>query len=574
MKTKISIPCCLTALLMLINIHSLGQSKEIKGLTEKLDLFHQKYPEGVVYLYTDRSNYLAGESILFKAYIIDDLSNRSNSLANTLYVALIDQDGQEVASGIFPVRNYQTAGKINISKLLTEGKYVLIACTNLTKSATPDKLFSGIIEVIRSEETEFFTDLKLFDTLYTSGSNLTAKVEFSGKGKNPVPASFTYQLSDPNAEIVAGKSKAKEDGTAIIEIQLPTFIREESLKLLITASYKGSKNITAIIIPTPGNNTDVKIYPERVVLIDKHKELNIRIRTDKPQYKPNEKVIVDIYVADENGDPVRASLSVSASNPISTPSLLQNDNLLTYSSSWRQVVSGMKEEVPQIVNMERSVDTGSKSVFNFNIRKIFAQCLSLITKSPGSSFLVQEKNDLKKIKSKKETKPLMKQNGYSSDRTIFQILMQIKPYHLMDGKIIFASSGFNSINNQDGALIVIDGIKMGTDAGILNTIPVTDIARINASTNPLDIQRYTGLNNVGIIEIFMKTGGNDTNNQERLKEDISNTVFWDPDISTDSSGKATVSFFNNNKSSEVIISVEGITAGGLVGSSTVHYPVK
>ena len=208
-----------------------------------------------------------------------------------------------------------------------------------------------------------------------------------------------------------------------------------------------------------------------------------------------------------------------------------------------------------------------------NTGKFIGQCLSRITQSPGSSFIVHEKNDLEKIRKKQEYGGQLKQYGYSADQNIFDIIRQIKPYRLVGGKIIFAATGTNSINSQDGALIVIDGINVGTDAGILNSIPITDIARINASSNPSDIQRYTGLNSVGIIEIVTKKGPESIEKEEPVTENKSSALLWEPDILTDSSGKATVSFFND-KSSIVIISVEGITASGLVGSNTIQYSVK
>jgi hypothetical protein len=563
MKTKISIICSFTAVLMQINTHSFCQTKEIKESTGPL-----------VYLYTDRSDYLPGESILFKTYLPYDSSNPNKSPGNTLFVGLIDQDGQEVASGKFPVQNYQATGKLDLSKFLTEGKYVLIACTNLMKSASPQSLFSKMIEVTRSEEPEFFTDIKLKDTLYTSASNLTAIVEFSGNGNNPVSATFSYQLIGTGGIINSGKNKANEDGKAFLTMLLTTFDKEEILKLLVTATYKRYKNTTGIVIPTPYNRTNRNNNPEKMSQQDKFNGMNIRIETIKPQYKTGEKVTADIYVTDNKGNPVSANLSVSASNPLPGSSFhLKNDSLTSY-YSWRQAISYMKDPPIQTLDVDQTAETGSGPVFNSNIRKIFAQCLSLLTETPGISYLVQEKNDLKKIKSEKEHKPLMKQYGYSNDLTIFQVLMQIKPYQLVAGKIIFATTGINSINNQDGALIVIDGIKIGTDATVLNTIPVPDIAKINILTNPSDIQRYTGLNSVGVIEIITKKGGNNASNEEPPKTEISRTIFWNPDIKTDSSGKTTASFFNNNKSSEVIISVEGITPGGLIGKSTVHYSVK
>ncbi|WP_423129739.1 carboxypeptidase regulatory-like domain-containing protein [Gaoshiqia sp. Z1-71] len=93
----------------------------------------------------------------------------------------------------------------------------------------------------------------------------------------------------------------------------------------------------------------------------------------------------------------------------------------------------------------------------------------------------------------------------SSGSSILDVIKMIKPYQLDGDKIIFPG-GQNSLMAQDGALIVIDGQKMGTSASAVNSISPTDVESINVSTSPIDIQRYTGLNSVGLIEIRTKRG--------------------------------------------------------------------
>jgi hypothetical protein len=542
MKAKILFTCCCTALLQLLVLHSYGQTNTINDLTGR-----------AVYLHTDRSFYLPGEAILFKAYLLDDLNNRSRTVNDTLYVALLDQDGLEVASGKFPANNDQIRGNIELPDILTEGNYILIASTCLTNNLSSEKIFSEVIEIRKSVESDFFTDLSLTDTLYKSGSLLTAEIKFSGKGNKPVPVNFTYQLTGISGEILNGTSKSNTDGMAALELQLPEFDNKEIMKLLVVSSYKGKKNTTGLVIPTQYNYTGGKIQPEKNLSANEFRHLKILLKTDKPQYEQKEKVQLDIYVTDDKGIPVMTNMSVSASNIIPRQLPFENDN---------NVIS---------TNLK-----SNRSAFSSNedIRKFFTQYLLQITQSPGSQFIVQEKNNPEKLRRKEVSLNQKKQYGYSSDRNIFDILMQIKPYRIENGKIIFGISSQNSINILDGALIIVDGIKMGTDASLLNNIPVPDIARITASTNALDIQRYSAMNSVGIIEIFMKKNNDFVINEETGAKIKNSTLFWGPDIITDSSGKASISYFNNNKSTEVLISVEGVATNGLYGSSSIHYSVK
>jgi hypothetical protein len=92
-----------------------------------------------------------------------------------------------------------------------------------------------------------------------------------------------------------------------------------------------------------------------------------------------------------------------------------------------------------------------------------------------------------------------------SATSLIEVIKVIKPFNLQGDLIIFPG-GNNSINAQDGALIVVDGQKMGTSASVLNSFSPLDVESINISTNPVDIQRYTGLNSVGLIEITTKRG--------------------------------------------------------------------
>ena len=45
-------------------------------------------------------------------------------------------------------------------------------------------------------------------------------------------------------------------------------------------------------------------------------------------------------------------------------------------------------------------------------------------------------------------------------------------------------------------------------------------------------------------------------------EDFRRTLFWNPDVKTDASGKAHVEFYNNSSAHEMLLSVEGMTGDG------------
>jgi hypothetical protein len=132
---------------------------------------------------------------------------------------------------------------------------------------------------------------------------------------------------------------------------------------------------------------------------------------------------------------------------------------------------------------------------------------------------------------------------------------------------------------QDGALIVLDGQKLGTDASALTSINPNDIEDIRILVDPSEIVMYTGLNSVGIIEIKSKHGGSSAKTEETTdtvvkdgalksftpeaigekKYDLKTTLQWIPGLLTDGNGEAIVSFKTGAIKSSFTLEIAGFT---------------
>jgi hypothetical protein len=171
-----------------------------------------------------------------------------------------------------------------------------------------------------------------------------------------------------------------------------------------------------------------------------------------------------------------------------------------------------------------------------------------------------------------------------------EVIKMMKPYTITNGQIVFHGTQ-NSLFHQSGALIVLDGQKMGTSIDILNIIPPVDVETINISLDPMDIQKYTGFNSVGVIEITTKKGeftkpgaipgvpadrAEQYRNGLRLPRDFQEyrtaagkalpaTLFWDPDAATDHTGIFQFSVPRSALKSEFNIIIEGMDGKGNMG---------
>lgn len=182
--------------------------------------------------------------------------------------------------------------------------------------------------------------------------------------------------------------------------------------------------------------------------------------------------------------------------------------------------------------------------------------------------------------------PYWKKN-LSSTTNLLEIIKTIRPFELMGEKIVFR--GGNSIIAQDGALIVVDGVKMGTDASALSSISTQDVEDIQIFVNPVDMSRYTSLNSVGVIEITTKRGGKRDSEPSEIvdsrnpnapkpfipevigneKYDLKTTLQWIPVLFTDENGEATITFKTGGIKSTFVLEITGFTdQGQWIGNQT------
>lgn len=155
--------------------------------------------------------------------------------------------------------------------------------------------------------------------------------------------------------------------------------------------------------------------------------------------------------------------------------------------------------------------------------------------------------------------------------SILDVIKMIKPYNLVDDKIIFPG-GQNSFVTQGGALIVIDGQKMGTGVSVLNSISPNDIESINVSTKTSEILAYTGMNSVGLIKIQTKRGRSVGDNLPDTVENYEGsenrtTLYWNPLQNFSETGIVTLKVPTNNITGIFQIEVLAVDSFGRIGET-------
>jgi hypothetical protein len=203
-----------------------------------------------------------------------------------------------------------------------------------------------------------------------------------------------------------------------------------------------------------------------------------------------------------------------------------------------------------------------------------------------------------KIKGKKETS----RKGYDYERfasysSVLDIIKEIKDYQIVNGEIIFKGRA-GLPDNLKGAIIVLDGIAIGSNIEVLSRISPKEIRNISISTWSTDIQKYTDQNSAGVIEISTIRGRQEIS-QTRIREfqqdllmidhqlnnpdyasgdnpqsDNRITLFWEPDLIIEKSVNDNLTFYTSDITGIYRCVLEGTDQKGHFFSKKIDITVR
>ncbi|MEP3837461.1 MAG: hypothetical protein ABJM36_07425 [Algibacter sp.] len=260
--------------------HSLNQKLKHKTLfflilmVVSIPLFSQDKPSipdiEKVYLHTDRSTYLAGESIWYKAYLVYAYNHLLFDHSGILYVELVSPDSRVIARnntkliGGLGHGDFELTKSNGINKL---GKYQIRAYTNWSRNFGSDFVFKKEIEIIdvfesqkransaaaiskmdnNNQNTISITKANLDIQFFPEGGslleNVASVVAFKAADKNGNPVKIQGQILDAKNEVVTMFASV-HDGMGNFVLKP---VKGEKYHAKITVA-----NTTEIEVPLPG----------------------------------------------------------------------------------------------------------------------------------------------------------------------------------------------------------------------------------------------------------------------------------------------------------------------------------
>jgi TonB-dependent SusC/RagA subfamily outer membrane receptor len=236
-------------------------NQRINSSEEKLLRQLKIFPQEKIHIHTDKSAYVAGEKIWYRAYVVDAILNRPLYSSRYVYVELISPAGELVSLDKIRPVDSMFHNSINLAEDLAEGIYMIRSYTNFMRSK-PDYFFEKKI-FIADPQSASIQIIPKFDIEDKKGS---LKIEFRRYGRQEVDVENLKMRIDTGKfkEVDIDKNittKTSEDFSfrTILDKQQTIYLEFES---------NGRRFKKYIPVPKRENDFDVSFFPEGGYLID------------------------------------------------------------------------------------------------------------------------------------------------------------------------------------------------------------------------------------------------------------------------------------------------------------------
>jgi hypothetical protein len=138
-------------LLFLLNgYHPNAQNLSADSLKQKFHIYQLNVPQEKIFIHTDKTFYLTGETVWLKAYLVDASFHRPLGVSSISYVEVLNRDMKPVLQAKIAMKKGFGNGYLVIPGFLNSGNYILRGYTNWMKNFSPDFYFEQPITIVNT----------------------------------------------------------------------------------------------------------------------------------------------------------------------------------------------------------------------------------------------------------------------------------------------------------------------------------------------------------------------------------------------------------------------------------------
>ena len=130
----------------------------LKEVFSKASQYGVDFAAERIYMHTDKSSYLAGDTIWLKGYVMNSMRLNASTKSGLLYVELADDSNQLVKRIMLPLYYGLTYGCIPLDEEMRATVYTLRAYTNWMRNAGEDYMFKKPIHIRKIKDDDWIVN--------------------------------------------------------------------------------------------------------------------------------------------------------------------------------------------------------------------------------------------------------------------------------------------------------------------------------------------------------------------------------------------------------------------------------
>lgn len=171
-----------------------------------------------IFIHTDKTFYLTGESIWFKVYCVDETSNKLSMMSKVAYVEIIDKDNKAILQAKISMDSGTGNGSFIIPSFVSSGNYIIRSYTKWMENFDADYFFQTSITIVNNLKpgvavSSNTTEKKYYINFFPEGGNLvaglTSKVAFKAVDAFGEPIDCSGTITDVNNNVIANFQSLK-----------------------------------------------------------------------------------------------------------------------------------------------------------------------------------------------------------------------------------------------------------------------------------------------------------------------------------------------------------------------------
>lgn len=213
------------------------------------------------YLQFDKPYYALGDTIWFKAWLMNASTNLLSAKSGLLHIDIATDSNKVIKQYLLPVQAGVSWGNIALDgKDYKSGTYIIRAYTNWMRNFGDDYFFYKRFYVSSNNENNLLVNTRFSTSTLNKVNTVNGKLLFSNMDKKPFAVeSLQVQVMNGNRHLYKQKLNTGVDGILDLNFNIPP--NTSGLAIIAENEQKDKRAVIPITLNQP-ENTDLQLLPE------------------------------------------------------------------------------------------------------------------------------------------------------------------------------------------------------------------------------------------------------------------------------------------------------------------------